>query len=174
MGEQSRKFLAMPSVGKTGMIVPEDINRNEPLNSLTDARLIILRNDLDIWRKRRSSASPGIVDQSIERLLCIYRAFFENGFRWSGGLPRLGETQAVRHEMAAGAVMLLLHFCECGLARAAHFAGIEFDDHPTHRMNAAEHTATITFANDLVQAFKEQLRFEGAIGAPDLERSTLH
>lgn len=164
----------MLSAGKTGMNNPEDLNRNEPLASRTDARLIILRNDLEIWRKRRSSVSQDIVNQSIERLLCIYRAFFENGFQWSGDLPKLGETQAVRHEMAAGAIMLLLHFCECGLARAAKFAGIEFDDHPTHRMNAAEHTATITFANDLVQAFKEQLRFEGAIVAPDLKRSTLH
>jgi len=164
----------MLSVGKIGMFVPENISRKEPLNSLTEARLIILRNDLDIWRRRRSSVSSDIADESIERLVCIYREFFENGFQWSGDLPRLGETQAVRHEMAAGAVMLLLHFCECGLARAAHFAGIEFDSYSAHRMNASEHTATITFANDLVRAFKQQLRFEGIDVAPDFERSTLH
>jgi len=164
----------MLPVVKTGMFVPEYISPKEPPNSMTEARLTILRNDLDIWRRRRSSVSPDIVDRSIERLVCIYRAFFENGFQWSGDLPKLGETQAVRHEMAAGAIMLLLHFCECGLARAAHFAEIEFDGYPTHRMNAGEHTATITFANDLVQAFKNQLRFDGIVAAPNLEHSTVH
>lgn len=157
-----------------GMVASDTSRLKEAAISLTDVRLTILRDDLHQWIRCGPSVSFDTIDHAIERLIDIYRTFFENGFRWVGELPELGRIPGVRHDTAACAITLLVHFCECGFARAAHMAGVDFYDVPSHRMNADEHTATITFANDLVQAFKKQMKSEDKSSTPDFKSSTLH
>ena len=127
------------------------------VDNRTDEHIVRIEKDLQKWIRDRSDRSQECIDHAIGKVVQTFRTFFENGYEWVGPYPQLEGDVDCKQQTMGCAVMLVLHFCECGLGLAADYAGIDRGPFPQGRMTIEQYEASQEFAYDLAQDFKRQM-----------------